>query len=76
MTGTHTLPERIQRKVEETGGEVCPNLMYLGEHYHQRVQTAFDVSQTRLVLLLPPTVSVLRHWVVSLMLSCITQRIQ
>jgi hypothetical protein len=27
----HSLPEKIQRKVEETGGEICPNLMYLGE---------------------------------------------
>ena len=49
MTGMHTLPEKIQRKVEETGGEICPNIMYLGEHYLQRVQTIFDVSQSRLV---------------------------
>jgi len=61
MTGVHPLPEKIQRKVEETGGEICPNLMYLGEPYFHRAQTTFDISQTRLVSLLPPTASVLRH---------------
>lgn len=61
MTGMQSLPEKIQRKVEETGGEICPNLMYLGEFRPQRAQTMVDVSQTRLVSLLPPMASVLRH---------------
>ena len=49
MTGIHSLPEKVQRKIEETGGEICPNVMYLGEDYLQRARTIFDVSQTRLV---------------------------
>jgi hypothetical protein len=31
MTSTHTLPKKIQHKVEEMGGEICPNVIYLGE---------------------------------------------
>jgi len=61
MTGVHSLPEKIQRKVEETGGEICPNLMYLGEVYFQRAPTIFDLSQIRLVSLLPPMAFVLPH---------------
>jgi len=61
MTGMQSLPEKIQRKVEETGGEICPNLMYLGEFHPQRAQTMVDTSQIRLVLLLPPTAFVLPH---------------
>ena len=44
MTGTQSLPEKIQRKIEETGGEICPNLMYLGMGYLQRAQTIVDFS--------------------------------
>ena len=42
MTGMQSLPEKVQRKVEETGGEICPNVMYLGMGYLQRVQTISD----------------------------------
>lgn len=28
--GEHALPSRVQQKVSQTGGEVCPNLFYIG----------------------------------------------
>ena len=44
MTGMQSVPEKIQRKIEETGGEICPNLMYLGMGYLPRVQAIIDFS--------------------------------
>ena len=41
MVGAHQLPERVQQKVDATGGEVCTNVFFVGQSRQRSLQSNF-----------------------------------
>ena len=51
MVGAHQLPERVQQKVDATGGEVCTNVFFVGQSRQRSLQSGVLSSSS------PPHVS-------------------